>query len=92
MYFKNSPELNQTFVEYDQFSTDFFKVLNLRKLVWHRFEKDRTGHAREKGPPPPSFALEGVKKTINKSIKAGKEKLKEKMKEKIGVGTFPSEF
>lgn len=70
----------------------FFKVLNLRKLVWQEFEKDRTGHAREKGPPSPSFALEGVKKTINKSIKAEKEKLKEKMKEKIGVGTFPSEF
>ena len=72
----------------------FFKVLNLWKLVWHGFEKDRTGHAREKGPPPPSFALEGVKKTINKSIKAEKEKLKKKMKKKkkIGVGTFPSEF
>ena len=70
----------------------FFKVLNLRKLVWQEFEKDRTGHAREKGPPSPSFALEGVKKTINKSIKAEKEKLKEKMKEKIDVGTFPSEF
>lgn len=39
---------------------------------------------------PPS--LEGVLKTINKSIKVKKEKLKEKMKEKIGVGTFPSEF
>ena len=72
----------------------FFKVLNLRKLVWQELKKDRTGHAREKGPslPPPSFALEGVIKTINKSIKAEKEKLKEKMKEKIGVGTFPSEF
>ena len=70
----------------------FFKVLNLWKLVWQEFEKDRTGHAREKGPPPPSFALEGVKKTINKSIKAEKEKLREKMKEKIGVGTFPSEY
>ena len=34
----------------------------------------------------------GRKKTINKSIKAEKEKLKEKMKEKIDVGTFPSEF
>ena len=52
----------------------------------------RTGHAWEKGPPPPSFALEGVLKTINKSIKAEKEKLKKKMKEKIGLGTFPSEF
>ena len=66
----------------------FFKVLNLRKLVWQEFEKDRTGHAREKGPPPPSFALVGVIKTINKSIKAEKEKLKEKMKEKIGAGYF----
>ena len=62
MYFKNSPELNQTFVEYDQFSTDFFKVLNLRKLVWHRFEKDRTGHAREKGPLLPPSRLKGSKK------------------------------
>ena len=70
----------------------FFKVLNLRKLVWQEFEKDRTGHAREKGPPPPSFALVGVIKTINKSIKAEKEKLKEKWKKKLVPGTFPSEF
>ena len=43
-------------------------------------------------PLPPPSRLRGVIKTINKSIKAEKEKLKEKMKEKIGVGTFPSEF
>lgn len=66
----------------------FFKVLNLRKLVWQEFEKDRTGHAREKGPTPPSSALEGVIKTINKSMKAEKEKLKEKMKEKNWCGYF----
>lgn len=57
----------------------FLKVLNLRKLVSQGFEKDRTGHAREKGPPPPSFALKGgLKNHINKSIKVEKEKSKEK--------------
>ena len=43
-----------------------------------------------KVPLLPPSRLRGQKKTINKSIKAEKEKLKKK--KKIGVGTFPSEF